>query len=215
MTDRKFIVNKNYYYLISNKEANIMYTKRIQNWIFCVVLLIGLIGSCNSKVFAAEPTLTVNVKNRALIEVFTLIEKQSQYVFIYKSNEIDVNRLVSTNVSNVAIDKVLSQLFTGSDITYKVNNLQIVLKKKTNPIPVQTTTPKQEKKISGTITDVKGEPIIGANIIVKGTTLGIISDIDGNFSISVPNQQSKLLISFIGYQSRELVVGSIAVRTFS
>jgi len=185
-----------------------MYTKRIQNWIFCVVLLIGLVGSFQNKLYAAEPALTVNVKNRPLKEVFTLIEKQSQYVFIYKSNEVDINRLVTANISNASIDKVLSVLFAASDVNFKVNNLQIILTKKITPAPVPSTTPRQEKKISGTITDVKGEPIIGANIVLKGTTLGIISDVNGNFSISVPDQQSKLLISYIGYNSKEVVVGS-------
>lgn len=184
-----------------------MHRRKIQKWIFSAVLLIGLIGSSQNKLFAAEPGLTVNVKNRPLKEVFTIIEKQSQFVFIYKSNEVDVNRSITTTINNASIDKVLNVIFSGSDVNYKVNNLQIILTKKPTITP-QPSTPRQEKKISGTITDIKGEPIIGANIVVKGTTSGIISDINGNFSILVPDQQSKLLISYIGYNSKEVAVGN-------
>lgn len=167
---------------------------------------IGLAYASDS--YSQSATLTLNVNNKTVQEVLDEIEKQSEFHFFYNNKQVNTNRVVSIKSNKKNVFNVLEQLFNGTDISYKVLEKSIILSHK--EVLSEATIQQSIKNISGTITDSKGEPIIGANVIEKGSTNGTITDIDGKFSLSVPNK-AILVISYIGYVTKDIQVGSNSV----
>ncbi|WP_455593249.1 TonB-dependent receptor [Bacteroides sp.] len=147
--------------------------------------------------YSQTPQLTLNVKDATMSQVLQAIEKQSGYTFVYDVNEVDMNQKVTLNVKNKPITNVLDILFANKKLGYKISDYHIALYRKT------VTTQHATKPITGFIADENGEAIIGANILVKGTTNGVITDVDGNFSLNVA-PGTTLQISCVGYTPREI-----------
>ncbi|MDR0843817.1 MAG: TonB-dependent receptor [Tannerella sp.] len=147
------------------------------------------------------------MENAAVRKVLNAIEKKSDFYFTYNSRQINADREVSIKANNRLVSEVLDELFEGENVKYTINDKHIVLYKEIMPERSELSVTQQGKRISGTITDEKGETIIGANVIEKGTTNGIITDLDGRFSLEV-SQGATLVISYIGYVSQEIAVGS-------
>lgn len=141
-----------------------------------------------------------DIKKGTLLEYFKDIEKETGYVFIYsKDIRPSLNQVVSVDLSRKkTITEKLSALFEKTNLVYEINGKQIVVKRKTAVKKNLSSQPQEPRRITGTITDTKGEPIIGANIKEVGTFNGIISDINGRFALSV-NPNAVLEISYIGY----------------
>lgn len=127
------------------------------------------------------------------------IEQQTDYLFIYNTNEIDLNRKASVHAQDQTVMDVLSQIFRNTNIGYAIEGSNIMLMKKDEKAEQQ----QDNNKVSGTITDKSGEPIIGANVVIKGTTNGTITDIDGNYTLDVP-VSAILQISYIGYLTQDV-----------
>jgi len=140
------------------------------------------------------------IEKGTLLEYFKDIEKETGYVFIYsKDIRPSLNQVVSVDLSRKkTITEKLSALFEKTNLVYEINGKQIVVKRKTAVKKNLSSQPQEPRRITGTITDTKGEPIIGANIKEVGTFNGIISDINGRFALSV-NPNAVLEISYIGY----------------
>ena len=151
--------------------------------------------------YSQSATISVKAEQIFLTDLFSQIEHQSEFLFFYVDEEVK-NIKVNIQIKNKQIDEVLSQALVGTDLTYTINDRNINITRKT-----YATQQKQTKHITGKITDVNGEPIIGANVIEKGTTNGIITDIEGNFDLNVTSS-SILQISYIGYLSQEIQVGN-------
>ena len=156
--------------------------------------------------------ISLEVKDVTVEYVLNEIEAMSNYHFLYNHKLINVDRKVSLSVNEKDIDSVLSVLFQGTDITYQMNGEQIVLSR--NSLINRENTPvgsidrqQQTKIVTGIITDKTGEPVIGANIVVKGTTNGTISGMDGRFSLEVPDN-AVLQVSYIGYLTRDIIVNN-------
>lgn len=157
--------------------------------------------------------ISLEVKDVTVEYVLNEIEAMSSYHFLYNHKLINVDRKVSLSVNEKDIDSVLSVLFQGTDVTYQVNGEQIVLSR--NSLINRGNTPpygriegqQQTKIVTGIITDKTGEPVIGANIVVKGTTNGTISGMDGRFSLEVPNN-AVLQVSYIGYLTQDIAVNN-------
>lgn len=138
---------------------------------------------------------------------FTEIEKQTDMSVDYNREMIDVNKTVSIPRKEGSLTEIMTALLQGTGCTYIVRDNHIVISK------AQVTVQQNRKNVTGTITDEQGEPIIGANIIEKGTTNGTVTDIDGKFTINVENN-AILLISYIGYLPQEVsTIGRNAVRS--
>lgn len=151
--------------------------------------------------YSQTNALSLSLKNATVEQALDQIEQETGYSFLFTDNTVDVNRVVDLKINNGDINKALSQIFDQTNVAYKIVDKQIILSKK------EVVSQQQNRKISGTITDAHGEPIIGANISIKGTTLGTITDLDGHFTMDVP-EAAKLEISYIGYLTKEVVVGS-------
>ncbi|MDR1675783.1 MAG: TonB-dependent receptor [Tannerella sp.] len=174
-------------------------------------LIIGISISYASNSYSQETFLSVNLRNKRVKEVFREIEKRSEYIFFYYDDVLDVNRKVSIRVNNQTIDKILDLLFEGTKNAYVINDRQIFITRKENVqvMDAGMIAQQQGRQITGTVVDVNGEPVIGANILEKGTTNGIVTDVDGNFSLNVANN-AVLQVSFIGYITQEISVLSLS-----
>ena len=158
-----------------------------------------------AEVYSQTAVLNIAVKDEPMEKVLDAIEKQSEFRFLYNKSQVDVERKVTIVASNKKVDEILAEVTKGTDISYTINNRQIVLSKKSAPTAAQ-----QIRQITGKIVDDRGEPVIGANVAVKGTGTGAISDMDGNFVVNATNGQV-LSITYVGYQPREIPVTSQSV----
>ena len=145
--------------------------------------------------YSQSATISLKAEQMYLTDLFSQIENQSEFLFFYVDEEVK-NVKVNIQTKNKQIDEVLSQALAGTDLTYTINDRNINITRK-----AYAAQQKQTKHITGKITDANGEPIIGANVIEKGTTNGIITDIEGNFDLNVTSS-SILQISYIGYLSQ-------------
>lgn len=148
--------------------------------------------------------VSINKSNTQLEKILDEIESQTDYLFIY-NNQVDVNRKVSVKAKTKPVSEVLDNLFKNAGIEYEMEGTHIVLSAK--DADAVAAVKQQTHTVTGRIVDNNGEAIIGANVVVKGTTNGTVTDIDGNFSIEA-DPKSVLNISYIGYLSKEIVVGS-------
>ena len=150
----------------------------------------------------AQRTRTAISMNRVSIEqVLNQIEETSDYVFLYNNKAINGSRIVSVNSKSGDIRKVLDEMFRGTNVTYKVVDKQIILSASEN----QASQQKSTVHVNGTVTDTKGEPLIGVNVKVKGTTNGTITDMDGKFEFNA-NKGDIIEVSYVGYKTHEAKV---------
>lgn len=195
------------------KKYKITHLKRIMKLSTFLLLSCTFTGFAGN-VSSQNATVTLNKRNVAVHEILNSIESQTNYLFIYNKKNVDVNRTTSVNAENKAVKNVLSELFNGTNITYKMEGNHIVLsKRQTSSEAKSAPQPQQaQKTITGVIKDKSGLEIIGANIVEKGTTNGTSSDVDGKFTLSVA-PGATLLVSYIGYNSKEIKVGSQSTTT--
>lgn len=147
-------------------------------------------------------TVSLEVQNKTIEKVIETIEQKTDYRFIYKLNDIDLKRVVSVSAKNQSITKVLEKMFKGTGTEFKVRDSQIILVKA--PVAVKQTSTRVAKTIKGKVTDENGLPLPGATIIEEATKKTVITDMDGNFEITVEGDDSILLISFVGYVDRRI-----------
>lgn len=164
------------------------------------VCFINMLQANNS--YAQTTTVSIDVRNHTVKEVMNNIEKQSEFSFFYDNDLLDLNRRVSITVTNSSIFNALKQLFAGTDIQYSILDKSIIL---TTKAPNRND---NKSRITGKVVDIKGEPVIGASIIEKGTSNGTISDLNGAFSLMVSSNKVVIKISYIGYQTQELQAAS-------
>ncbi|MDR1644829.1 MAG: TonB-dependent receptor [Tannerellaceae bacterium] len=165
------------------------------------ICLILLVGSVVQTYASGQPqeTLSIDMRNVSIEEVLNEIESQSGYRFLYNKQLVNVNRKVNISIQSDKITEVLNNLFTTNDIKYVISERQIVLSRNERTSSAQ----QQNRTISGTVVDETGTPVIGANIVQKGTTNGIVTDLDGRFSLTIPGNAA-LTVSYVGYLSQEI-----------
>ena len=158
--------------------------------------------------YAQITTFNLDLKNVALEEVFDAVRDQSEFEFFFNNDQVNTSEKVNVKVINAGIDAVLNQALTDV-YEYKIKDRYILINKKKEILPAVSPQPQQQSKqtIMGNVTDKDGISIIGASILQKGTTNGTVSDIDGNFTISIP-AGSILRVSYIGYITQEIEIGS-------
>ncbi|HEX2922194.1 MAG TPA: TonB-dependent receptor [Bacteroidales bacterium] len=178
--------------------------------LMCVVFVLifsGILQAKASDAYSEEKRISISFSNARLIDVLDKIENVSEFYFIYNEKLMDTERVVSIYAKDYLISQILDSLFSGSDVTYTIIDRKVIL----SPVGMnesKSSGTEQQKTITGRVTDSKGEPIPGANIVEKGTTNGAVTDAEGKFSINVTSVNSILVFSFVGYTSQEITVGS-------
>ncbi len=151
-----------------------------------------------------EKLITISFSNITLKEAMNRIEQSSGYTFFYDGNQVDTRQKVSLDVRNTPLDKVMDALFKETGISYEVTSTQVALFAVGQSLSSAT---ERQVTVTGKVTDKNGEAIIGANISVPGTSIGTITDMDGNYTLTVP-QGATLQISYIGYVTLKIKAGS-------
>lgn len=177
--------------------------------IAALFLILGINASLASSTYSQSATLSLKANNKTVQEIFSEIEKQSEYVFFYYDGILDVNRKVKLDITDQTVDIILNLLFTGTDNTYVIKDRQIFISKKKNtgligPLPLKA---QDRSSFRGKVLDDLGEPLPGAAILVAGSTRGVTTDLDGSFELEV-NKSDKLVISYLGMEDQEIVIGN-------
>lgn len=167
------------------------------------LILIGVFFA-SMVVFSQQKKITLNLNNVTVKEALEAIKKTGGYTYWFDAKDLDITQKVSINVVSKNIDEILVLLFNGQKVDYTIKNGNIVIRKSDKKnIPIQKKT--ELNKINGLVTDSKGEPIIGANIFIKGESIGTISDINGKFYIQA-SENDILSVSYIGFKPQDVLL---------
>lgn len=217
----KFSTNKIINKGMKSVMKNLLWTKRKCPWLqknlfimrcILVFLLLGTLQTVANSAYSQATKLSLRMQDVSVQEVLLEIERNSSFYFSYNTKQIDATRKISVNMEDKTVMDVLEEVFSGKDVKYTIDDKHIILyKSKENEAPdtplLSSVLQQNGKTITGVIRDPAGEPIIGANVVQKGTTNGIISDVDGGFTLTV-SEGAILQISYIGYLAQELPVGN-------
>ena len=169
----------------------------------CLITLILSVFLCGVPAVAQTQKIAVklDMTKVPMKVVMNEIEKQTKYLFLY-TDEIDTERIVSIKADSKPLNEVLPLLFKDTDITYEITVPNIVLSKRVSAA--------RPSAISGVVKDSGGLGIIGATVLIKGTTVGTTTGIDGDFTLTLPASvdNPELSVSFIGYETRVVPIGS-------
>ena len=150
--------------------------------------------------YAQKTMISLEVRNETVGTVLEKLKKESGFDFFFNNKHVDLKRIVSVSANNNNIFKILDQIFAGTNVKYSVLEKKIILSTE-----IVQGIQQGQIKATGIVKDANGEPIIGANVIVKGQSTGTITDIDGRFVLDTP-KDAVLQITYIGYVSQEVKV---------
>ena len=161
------------------------------------MLMAGALLCLNLSIYSQS--ISLKMSNVSVKKAMTELQTKSGYSFVYIAGDVDTDRTVSINASQ--LKDAVAQILKGQNVSYEIQGKNIVIKKGNQ----QTASSEKKKKVTGTVKDANGEPIIGATIMEEGTTNGTITDFDGKFVLEI-NEGGKLNVSYIGYLSQNLKV---------
>lgn len=154
----------------------------------------------------SQKKMDISMKDVSLVTVLKHLDKQTDYSVLYRSDQLDKINQVSVDLKNASVEEILSQCLQGTGLSYRINDKTIVITRETAP---NNTLPQQKMRdIQGTVKDSKQEPLIGATVMIKGTTIGVVTNEEGKFSLKIPEGQQVLTISFIGYKPKDVTVNA-------
>lgn len=171
---------------------------------FFLIFQFVLVMSLSAADTYSQNVISIERENSTLKEVLNSVKKQSNYTFWYRSEDLDLNKQVSVKVHKQSINVVLDQLLAGQGLSYKIEGRYVMIYKDNH---VSDIAQQQERILKGVVKDQDGEPIIGANVTVKGTSRGCITDVNGNFSLQAP-VNGVIVVSYIGYTPQTIKIGA-------
>lgn len=164
------------------------------------MLMAGALLCLNLSIYSQS--ISLKMSNVSVKKAMTELQTKSGYSFVYIAGDVDTDRTVSINASQ--LKDAVAQILKGQNVSYEIQGKNIVIKKGSQ----QTASSQKKKKVTGTVKDANGEPIIGATVVEKGTTNGTVTDFDGNYVLELP-ESGILAVSYIGYKSQEYSVAKI------
>ena len=185
------------------RKIQISYKQRSLKYIVLLLLFYPL------NILGAQGVISVKGQAMTIKQAIQLIEKNSNYTFFY--NAADLKNTTNKNLNcEGTIEEVLKEVFKGSGITYMIKGNEIILK--VNKEEAAQQQPKKKRTVTGTVVDAEnGDPVIGATVVVKGQKDGVITDLDGNFTIAISGSKAQLEFSYIGYRKKTVDVGDLGV----
>ncbi len=172
---------------------------------FCFAMTVS------ASIYSQNTKLNLDLKNVTLREVLDYVEQNSDFIFLYKNEEVDIDKKMDVNLQNASIDEIMRELLADQNVTYKVLGRQVII-----TIPekdrLDLATGQSVVNIKGKVTDSSGSPLTGVTVVIKGTTQGIITDADGKYSLANVPGDATLVFSFVGMKMQEvLVVGKTSI----
>ena len=177
------------------------------------LLMFTAFVSASASSYSQATKFNLMMKDVTISDVFQRIEEQSEFVILFNEKTLNVRRKVDVSVKDETVDKILDQIFRGDKDAYKILDRQIAIypneiRESAYSINIESNTEQQKKEISGTVKDSKGIPLSGVSVVVKGTTIGNVTDSDGKFRISIPLDAKTLAFSFVGMKTQEIIIGN-------
>lgn len=164
----------------------------------------------NQLAYAEQASFTIRMNQQTLKQVLDFVEEQSEFIFVYNKNDINLNKRVDVNVTNGSIQQVLDAIFRGDDVNYSIKDRQVIVYKEDIPVNLTeevSVVQQQATTVQGRVTDIMGEPLIGLNILEKGTTNGTITNSEGEYTLRVSGPNALLVFSYIGFETQEIALG--------
>ena len=191
---------------------NLRYLEKL--WLtmkICLFVLLITTATVSASISYSQNTkLTLNLQNATIQQLIQEIEKQSEFIFVFYDNALDLKQKVSIKVENLPVEKILEKVLETTGNSFAVFDRQIVIGKKNpetgafkEPLPVE-----QKKEITGKVIDKQNMPVPGASVVIKGTTTGIITDANGSFKLGYLGEAKVLVFSFVGMKTQEIQVGN-------
>ncbi len=174
------------------------------------IIMMGCLMQVSATVYSQATKFSFNFQNKQVLEVLKEIEEQSEFRFFYQREQVDVTRKIDLKVIEKNIEVVLAELFKDQGISYKVLQDNLILIAPNSEIPGSNGLNQQKKSISGKVTDTSEAPLPGVSVVVKGTTVGVITDADGKYVVNNLPENAVLQFSFVGMKQKEVVVGAQA-----
>lgn len=168
--------------------------------LLALFMLLGFC-TCHATISAQEARIDLKMSDAALSQVFRSIEQLTEYMFIYKSEDVQAVSHISVDVKETMVRDILDQCLKNTGLSYLFKDKVII---------IQRSTIEPEKKgvrITGKVTDEKKEPLPGVTVMIKGTKLGTVTDVDGKYALTVPEGNNTLVFSMVGMKDREEVIG--------
>ena len=185
------------------RKIQISYKQRYLKYIVLLLLFYPL------NILGAQGVISVKGQAMTIKQAIQLIEKNSNYTFFYNAADLKNTTNKNRNCEGT-IEEVLKEVFKGSGITYMIKGNEIILK--VNKEEAAQQQPKKKRTVTGTVVDAEnGDPVIGATVVVKGQKDGVITDLDGNFTIAISGSKAQLEFSYIGYRKKTVDVGDLGV----
>ena len=169
-----------------------------------ILMILGILQARATDAYSQKTKLSLSFSETELVKVLDKIESESDFFFLYNEKLLDTERKVSIDAKDQLVSVILDKLFTGTDVQYTIIDRKIIL------APGYLTETLQQKQITGTVKGKDGSPLPGVNIVITGTTMGVISDISGKFRIDVPQEAKNLTFSFIGMVSQVINIGTLS-----
>lgn len=175
-----------------------------------LLFLMAVAINVQASTYSESIKFDLKLNKVSLKEVFQTITEQSEFKFIYNNDVVNDKQKVSVNIAGARVEEILDEILPQFDLEYRVVDRQVIV----FPIEEKTKTEtgsadaEQQKTISGKVVDEKGAPLPGVAVVVKGTTVGVVTDIDGNYSLQLPANAQTLQFSFIGMTAQEIEIGN-------
>ena len=168
-----------------------------------ILLTVGLLSLISARAMAqnADRDISVQFKDNSLKEVITELQKQTGYTFAYDENQVNLKQKITVKIEGQPITEVLDAVLKDTKLFYRISGKKILI---LTPLQKEVGAAAALQKVSGVVIDTHGEPVIGANVSVKGTDNGVVTDLNGNYTLHNVSSDAVILFSFIGYQVKEM-----------
>ncbi|MCT4603269.1 MAG: carboxypeptidase-like regulatory domain-containing protein, partial [Marinifilum sp.] len=171
---------------------------------FILIMLISTLNMYASNSYSQQTKLSMELNGSSLKEVLREIRKQTEFTVLYRSSDVRDVAELDADFEDATVMEILDQCLKGTSLGYEVKDKVIVIYPVDYvPEPVIKKTVQEKKTITGTVTDTDGVPLPGVSVIIKGTSTGVATDIDGNYSLDIEQERAVLVFSFVGMLSQE------------
>lgn len=177
---------------------------RIMRLTFILVCCMTFYASASS--YSQNTKLSLSTKNSTIVELIRDIEAQSKFIFLYQAGDLNLDKRINADFKNASIQEILDVVLKDEGVSYEIFDRQILITKE--EASVFKNAMQQPHRLSGVVTDKSGQPIPGVSIIVKGTTNGTITDVEGKYTLSNVTENAVLQFSFVGMKSQEIAVNN-------
>ena len=189
-----------------NCDLKRLLTKLLMIMKLTTAFILLAVLTVHAKSYSQQTKLSFSFQKTSIAEVLSFIEDKTEFYFFYKENELDVNKLIDIDISNGDIQLVLDQILAGTNFEYSLINRYIVITPKTDGnVEILS---QQQKSVSGKVTDSSGGSLPGVSVVVKGTTTGVITDMDGKYTLARVPENATLQFSFVGMKTQEIAIGN-------